>query len=97
HPSQLYEAALEGVILFLVLWRLKDLPFRPGSMICLFLGGYGILRFFAEFFREPDPQIGFILGFMTMGQVLCSAMIAAAIVLWFLLPKSPRHSEKKKA
>jgi len=93
HPSQLYEAALEGVLLFLVLWRLKDLPFRPGSMICFFIGGYGFVRFFVEFFREPDPQIGFIFGFMTMGQVLCSAMVVAAIVLWRLLPKSPEYSK----
>jgi len=88
HPSQLYEAVLEGVVLFLILWQLKDRGFRSGSMVCLFLGGYGILRFFAEFFREPDPQLGFVLGVFTMGQVFCTLMIIAAIILWLLLPKS---------
>jgi phosphatidylglycerol:prolipoprotein diacylglycerol transferase len=88
HPSQLYEAALEGALLFVVLWLLKDRPARPGAMVCLFLSGYGISRFIAEFFREPDPQIGFIIGFLSMGQILCLAMILAAIILWRLLPNN---------
>ncbi len=89
HPSQLYEAALEGVLLFLVLWRLKDLELRPGAMISLFLAGYGILRFVVEFFRQPDPQIGLIMGVLSMGQILCLTMILAAIVLWMILPRRP--------
>jgi phosphatidylglycerol:prolipoprotein diacylglycerol transferase len=91
HPSQLYEAALEGILLFLVLWVLKDLRFRPGTMVCLFLGGYGILRFLVEFFREPDPQIGLFWGLLSMGQLLCLAMILTAFILWALLP---RHFSK---
>ena len=87
HPSQLYEAALEGVLLFIILWMLKDRGFRPGTMVCLFLGGYGILRFLVEFFREPDPHIGLLAGLFSMGQILCLAMIFAAIVLWKLLPQ----------
>ena len=92
HPSQLYEAALEGLVLFLILWMLKDLRFRPGTMVCLFLGGYGILRFLVEFFREPDAHLGLFWGVLSMGQLLCLAMIVAAIILWLLLP---RHTEPR--
>jgi phosphatidylglycerol:prolipoprotein diacylglycerol transferase len=88
HPSQLYEAALEGLLLFIVLWMLKDRPFRPGTMVCLFLGGYGFFRFLVEFFRQPDPQIGLLLGLISMGQVLCLAMVISAVILWFLLPQN---------
>ena len=87
HPSQLYEAVLEGLLLFVVLWMLKDLRFRRGAMVCLFLGGYGILRFTVEFFREPDTQIGLFWGMLSMGQLLCLAMIFAALILWLLLPR----------
>jgi phosphatidylglycerol:prolipoprotein diacylglycerol transferase len=89
HPSQLYEAVLEGLLLFLLLWRLKDLPFRPGAMVVLFLWGYGLFRFFLEFFREPDPQVGLFLDLFSMGQLLCLTMIAAGSFLWFLLPVPP--------
>lgn len=89
HPSQLYEALLEGVLLFSILWKLKDRQFKPGAMVSFFLGGYGILRFIVEFFREPDPQIGLLSGVFSMGQMLCLAMILAAGILWALLPRSP--------
>lgn len=85
HPSQLYEALLEGLLLFLILWTLKDLRFRPGAMVCLFLGGYGILRFLVEFFREPDPQLGLFWGVLSMGQLLSLSMIIASLILWVLL------------
>lgn len=85
HPSQLYEAGLEGVLLFIILWGLKGMRLRPGAMVCLFLAGYGIFRFLAEFFRQPDPQIGLLWGMFSMGQMLCLAMILAAVVLWTLL------------
>lgn len=87
HPSQLYEAALEGIVLFGLLWLLKDRSWRPGAMVCLFLAGYGALRFFVEFFREPDPQLGLFFGFLSMGQILCIGMMAASIALWFILPR----------
>ncbi|MBW1680665.1 MAG: prolipoprotein diacylglyceryl transferase [Deltaproteobacteria bacterium] len=86
HPSQLYEAFLEGVVLFLFLWWIKDRPFRPGAMVCLFLIGYGALRFLAEFFREPDPQLGLFWGTFSMGQILCTAMIVIGAALWKALP-----------
>jgi phosphatidylglycerol:prolipoprotein diacylglycerol transferase len=87
HPSQLYEAALEGVVLFIVLWMLKDRDFRPGTMFCLFLGGYGVLRFLVEFFRQPNPHIGLFWGMFSMGQILCLAMIITAAIMWKFLPQ----------
>ncbi len=86
HPSQLYEAALEGVLLFVILWSLKDRSARPGAMVCLFLTGYGIFRFIVEFFRQPDPQIGLVFGVLSMGQILCLFMALTAIILWRRLP-----------
>jgi phosphatidylglycerol:prolipoprotein diacylglycerol transferase len=87
HPSQLYEAALEGVLLFIILWKLKDRKYRPGTMVCVFLAGYGVFRFVVEFFRQPDQQIGLFWGVLSMGQILCLFMILAAILIWLLLPK----------
>lgn len=87
HPSQLYESALEGVVLFVILWWLKDLRLRPGALVCIFLGGYGIFRFLVEFFRQPDPHIGLFWGVLSMGQLLCLAMILGALILWALLPR----------
>jgi len=80
HPSQLYELLLEGVVLFLVLWLLRPIVRREGLLTALFLLCYGVLRFAAEFFREPDPQLGLIAGPFTMGQLLSAAMILAGIV-----------------
>jgi phosphatidylglycerol:prolipoprotein diacylglycerol transferase len=84
HPSQLYQFALEGVVLFFILWWLSSKPRPRGQVSAMFLLGYGALRFITEFFREPDAFIGFLaLGF-TMGQWLCLAMIAggAALFAW---------------
>ncbi len=75
HPSQLYEFFLEGVILFALLWFFKDRDLKAGIITSLFLILYGLFRFFVEFFREPDPQLGFILSPFTMGQLLSSIMI----------------------
>jgi phosphatidylglycerol---prolipoprotein diacylglyceryl transferase len=81
HPSQLYEALLEGPILFLIMWYFRTRIKRPGELLVIFLWGYGIFRFTVEFFREPDPQLGFIIQWLTMGQLLCLAMIAGGIAL----------------
>jgi phosphatidylglycerol:prolipoprotein diacylglycerol transferase len=81
HPTQLYEALAEGLLLFIIMWRLRKIPFKDGTMVGLFLVFYGILRFIIEFFKEPDPQIGFLLTYFTMGQILCIGMIAAGVVL----------------
>ncbi len=87
HPSQLYEAGLEGVVLFIALWALKDRNKLPGALVALFLAGYGAMRFVVEFFRAPDAHIGLFLGFFSMGQFLCLGMILAAGILWALLPR----------
>ncbi len=75
HPSQLYEFLLEGVALFTILWLLKNRDLKKGTITSLFLILYGMFRFFVEFFREPDPQLGFILGPFTMGQMLSAGML----------------------
>jgi len=90
HPSQLYEAFLEGFLLFAVLWGLKNKPWKEkpsqvwphGSMFALFLILYGIFRIFVEFFREPDAHLGTIFLDLTMGQLLSMAMIATGLFLW---------------
>jgi phosphatidylglycerol:prolipoprotein diacylglycerol transferase len=84
HPSQLYQFALEGLVLLAFLWWFSSKPRPRGQVSAMFLLGYGILRFIAEFAREPDSYIGYLaLGF-TMGQWLCLAMIAggAALFAW---------------
>jgi len=86
HPSQLYESALEGGVLFVILWFLKDNKRIPtGGLLALFLFLYGVFRFFVEFFREPDAHLGFILGPFTMGQILCSFMILGGMGLFLYL------------
>lgn len=86
HPSQLYEAALEGILLFAVLTLMirRGALLRPGLIIGTFAILYGMARIFSEFFREPDPQLGFLWGGLTMGMLLSLPMIAAgvAFVLW---------------
>jgi phosphatidylglycerol---prolipoprotein diacylglyceryl transferase len=84
HPSQLYEAALEGLLLFAVLawmsWRADALK-RPGLASGAFLAGYALARGVAELFREPDPQIGFLPGGVTMGQLLSLPMLLVGAAL----------------
>jgi phosphatidylglycerol:prolipoprotein diacylglycerol transferase len=75
HPSQLYEAMLEGPIIFFLLYWLFARKVRNGTVFFSFLIFYGVGRFIIEFFREPDQQIGFLWGGATMGQMLCLAMI----------------------
>ena len=85
HPSQLYESCLEGWVLFLILWFLKDKKIPTGGLLALFLMLYGAFRFFVEFFREPDAHLGFVLGPFTTGQVLTSLMIIGGIFLYLFL------------
>lgn len=87
HPSQLYEAFLEGVVLFVVLLWLSERVQTEGVLLWTFIGGYGVARFLVEFFREPDPQLGFVLGPFSMGQILSLAMILTA-ALCLLLRKT---------
>jgi phosphatidylglycerol:prolipoprotein diacylglycerol transferase len=82
HPSQLYEFALEGLVLFVLLWWFSTQPRARGQVSALFLIGYGSLRFLAEFAREPDAFLGVLALGMTMGQWLCVPMIAGGIWLY---------------
>lgn len=86
HPSMLYEALLEGIVLFILLWRYAATERPRGRVTGMFLAGYGIFRFLVEFVRAPDAQIGFIgLGWLTMGQLLCVPMLL--IGAWLLVRK----------
>lgn len=111
-PSQLYEAFLEGILLWLILWfvfRKRNL--HHGAIISLYLIGYGFFRFIVEYLREPDENLGYILSLgpgaenfhlfqsllnFSMGQLLCLLMILAGIGLFFLTKKFHREPEKKR-
>ena len=81
HPSQLYEAALEGLVLLIVLRLFIDNGAlkRPGLVIGAFALGYGLMRCFCELFREPDPQLGFLWGGLTMGMLLSLPLMFAGL------------------
>jgi phosphatidylglycerol---prolipoprotein diacylglyceryl transferase len=83
HPSSLYQFAMEGVLLFILLWIYSRKPRGLGQVSGAFLFGYGVFRFIAEFFREPDDFLGLLALNMSMGQWLCVPMIVAGIVMWF--------------
>ena len=90
HPSQLYEAGLEGVVLFAVmLWAARGAhpPSESGRLSGIFLVGYALARIAVEFFREPDVQIGYLAGGITMGQLLSLPMLAFGL---FLLARARR-------
>lgn len=82
HPSQLYQLALEGLALFVILWVYSARPRPVGAVGGAFLLGYGVFRFIAEWFREPDAHLGFVaLDWMTMGQILSLPMMLAGLML----------------
>tara|TARA_B100000035_G_C20889666_1_gene504396 strand:- start:482 stop:799 length:318 start_codon:yes stop_codon:yes gene_type:complete len=91
HPSQLYEAFFEGIIIFLIL-NFLIFGFRklsnPGFISSVFLILYGSFRFLIEFTREPDAQLGFIFSFFTMGMLLSIPMIIAGFIMLFFIKKS---------
>ena len=94
HPSQLYEGLCEGVLLFLVLRWLERVStrrgwYRPGLLAGAFLIGYGAIRFSLEFTREPDPQLGFVAGPFSMGQLLSSLMIIVGATLIVAIARGP--------
>ncbi len=101
HPSQLYEAVLEGIVLFCVLGVLihqKSIRNRPGIVSGLFLIGYGLARMTVELFREPDWYLGFIFAQFTMGQLLCVPMIVfGAGVIAYALKAHPHPTIPQKA
>ena len=93
HPSQLYEVALEGVALFILLWWFSSKPRPKLAVSGVFALGYGSFRFFIEFFREPDQQIGIIaFEWLTMGQLLSVPMAAGGMLLLFLSYNKQKNS-----
>ena len=102
HPSQLYEALLEGVVLFIILFALsRKRPPRPrGTFIGVFLACYGVFRFLIEFVRQPDAQIGYLYGdWLTMGQVLSIPLIVAgiALIIFATVYKLPQEGMRKRS
>jgi len=88
HPSQLYEATLEGLVLFTVLWLARRRLSAPGALLGLFLALYAAFRILVESVREPDPQLGTLVLGATMGQILSTVM--AAFGLWLLVSARAR-------
>jgi phosphatidylglycerol:prolipoprotein diacylglycerol transferase len=89
HPSQLYEAFLEGIILFLILNTfISKKNYKTGSCSYLFLITYGFFRIISEFFREPDVQVGYLFNLISMGTILSFAMILAGIILFTFVKKN---------
>lgn len=79
HPSQLYEAFFEGIVLFVMLWSIRKKSPFDGFLFSLYLAGYGFVRFVIEFFREPDAHLGLMGGVLSVGQILCLLMILAGV------------------
>jgi phosphatidylglycerol---prolipoprotein diacylglyceryl transferase len=91
HPSQIYEMFFEGIMLFCILWIYKDRKKRDGDVFSLFLILYGLFRIFCELFRQPDSQLGYFFGLLSMGQILSLCMIAIGLALKYLyLPKTSK-------
>ena len=83
HPSQLYEALFEGIILYYVINffnKHKELGFNSGAYVV----GYGFVRFFIEYFRQPDAHLGFIFFNLSMGQILCIVMMLCGLYIWYI-------------
>lgn len=92
HPSQLYQFALEGLLLFVCLWAYSRKARPTGQVAAAFVVGYGILRFAAEYFREPDGFLGLLALNMSMGQWLCVPMILGGAALWWWFGRQPTRS-----
>ncbi|KZE25344.1 prolipoprotein diacylglyceryl transferase [Crenobacter luteus] len=93
HPSQLYQFALEGVLLFALLWWYSARPRKSGQVAALFLTGYGLFRFVAEFAREPDDFLGLLALNLSMGQWLSLPMIVLGLVLWAVASRAPQPAK----
>lgn len=94
HPSQLYEMALEGLLLFALLWWFSRKPRPTGQVSGLFLAGYGTFRFMVEFTREPDHFLGLLIGNLSMGQLLSLPMVVVGLILLFRPAKTPSRELK---
>ena len=94
HPSQLYEALLEGLVLFLILWWYSSKPRPHMAVSALFLLLYGLFRFFVEFFRVPDAHLEYLaFDWLTMGQVLSAPMIVAGAIMLVMAYSADRKKE----
>lgn len=94
HPTQLYEALLEGLVLFICLWSYSSKPRKPGAVSGFFATGYAIARIMVEFVRLPDAHIGYLaFGWLTMGQTLCLPLLLLGI--WLLVRPLPRKNQEK--
>jgi phosphatidylglycerol:prolipoprotein diacylglycerol transferase len=81
HPSQLYEAFFEGLVLFAILWLLRNrASVVSGRLLSLYIIGYSVFRFCIEFFREPDSQVGIIFGYLTIGQILSLTLVIICLI-----------------
>ena len=90
HPSQIYQFLLEGLLLFILLWLYARQPRKMGQVSGAFLFGYGVFRFIAEFFREPDAHLGILQLGLSMGQWLCIPMILGGIAMWVWASRQPK-------
>jgi phosphatidylglycerol:prolipoprotein diacylglycerol transferase len=89
HPSQVYQFLLEGLLLFVLLWWYARSAPKQGQVAGVFLLGYGVFRFIAEFFREPDAHLGLLSLGMSMGQWLCVPMVVGGAAVWWWFGKRP--------
>ena len=92
HPSQIYEALLEGILLFIILIIIAfNKKIKTGVSSSLFLTLYGLFRIFSEFFREPDKQIGYLFSKISMGTTLSIVMILAGLFIFFKINKDAKN------
>ena len=94
HPSQLYQFAAEGVILFIAVWLFSRRPRPEAAVSGFFLLAYGLLRTAAELFRQPDPQLGYLIGGLTMGQLLSLPMVLIGTLLLVRSARRPTLSTR---
>jgi len=92
HPSQLYEAFFEGLVVFVILWLMRKRKVQKGTLALIYLGLYGFFRFWIEFLREPDPQIGLFFSFFTLGQFFSAIIVLASGTIYFY--QKNRHEKK---
>lgn len=95
HPSQLYEAFFEGVVLFIILWSLRNKRYFDGFISGLYLIGYGLFRFFVEFARQPDHVSGLILNLFTIGQAFCMFMVISGVITMLIMRRINMRRNKK--
>jgi phosphatidylglycerol:prolipoprotein diacylglycerol transferase len=94
HPSQLYEAFFEGIVLFIILWSLRKKKYFDGFISGLYIVGYGIFRFFVEFARQPDHISGLIFGVFSIGQLFCVLMAVSGIAAMLIIRSADTRGKK---